>query len=96
VIGQDLIGQLGGWPGGTTIWPTDSMVLELPLSLLLFLCSPGAPDKHVVHSAEYRWHVAGWRHVLCRVRVSLVGRSQLIWIVQLFWRVGDADILLSS
>lgn len=54
------------------------MVLELPPSLLLFLYLPGAPDRHVIHSAEYRWSAAGWRHVLCRVRVSLIGRSQLI------------------
>jgi hypothetical protein len=42
-------------------------------SLLLFLFSPGALDKHVTQSAEYEWHgAAGCRHVLCRVRVYLV------------------------
>jgi hypothetical protein len=87
VIGQDLLGG---------IWPTDSMVPELPPPLLLFLCLPGAPDRHVIHSAEHKWNAAGWRHVLCRVRVSLIGRIPAYWFVQLFWRAGDADILLSS
>jgi hypothetical protein len=41
-------------------------------SLLFFLCSPGAPDNHVIQSTEYKWRGAGCRHVQCRVRISLV------------------------
>lgn len=58
--------RLGGDMGQLTRY---SSLFEISL-LLLFLCSPGAPDKHVP-SAEYRRLAAGCRHVQCRVRVSL-------------------------
>jgi hypothetical protein len=77
-IGQDLIGQdsegdmrgcIGAY-GQLIRWSWNSLSLR-KLSLLLFLCSPAAADKHVT-SAGYTWLAAGFRHVQCRVRVSLV------------------------